>query len=99
MHVITFKALTNFWRINKEAEMPLRQWHKITAAASWHNLADVRTSFRHADIVGVCTVFNIKGNDYRLVVFISYEKQKIYVLKVMTHREYNKGKWKNDCNC
>jgi mRNA interferase HigB len=79
--------------------MPLRVWLKITKRAKWQSLADTRKDFPHADLVGVCTVFNIKGNDYRLITKIYYENQKVLVRFVLTHSEYDKGKWKNDCNC
>jgi mRNA interferase HigB len=59
----------------------------------------VKTSFPHADIVGACTVFNIKGNDYRLIVKINYEKGTVYIKGVYTHAEYDKDRWKNECNC
>jgi mRNA interferase HigB len=48
----------------------------------------VREDFRHADAVGRRTVFNIKGNDYRLVARINYERQRVYILSIMTHAEY-----------
>jgi mRNA interferase HigB len=56
---------------------------------------DVREDFRHADAVGVFTVFNIGGNKYRLVTVIKYRWQVIYVRHVLTHAEYSKEKWKS----
>lgn len=55
---------------------------------------DVRKDFPHADLVGGLTVFNIGGNDFRLVVDIWYAGQVVYVKSVMTHAEYDKGKWR-----
>ena len=51
----------------------------LLSKASWQNLAEVRESFRHADPVGDCTVFNIKGNDYRLITRIRYQAQKLFI--------------------
>jgi len=69
-------------------------WYNITSKAPWHNLSDVRQTFRHADLVGDKTVFNIKGNDYRLITFIRYDLGIIYIKDLLTHAEYDKGKWK-----
>ena len=61
------------------------------------SLAEVRATFRHADQVGTCMVFNIKGNDYRLITKIDYAYQKVFIKYVLTHPEYDKGKWKDVC--
>lgn len=59
-------------------------------------MIEVQTAFPQAEAVGNFTVFNIKGNKYRLIVSINYEKQVIYIKYVLTHAEYDKDKWKND---
>lgn len=69
-------------------------WYSIAAKANWHNLSEVRQTFRHADLVGDKTVFNIKGNDYRLIVYIRYDAGIIYIKDLLTHAEYNKNTWK-----
>ena len=69
-------------------------WYAVASKASWHNLSEVRQTFRHTDIVGDKTVFNIKGNDYRLIVHIRYDKGVIYIKDLLTHAEYDKGAWK-----
>lgn len=97
MHVISLKKLKKFWQLHPDAQEPLRRWHKITTKAKWRGLVDTRCDFPHADLAGVCTLFNIKGNDYRLISIIYYPNQVILVRFVLTHAEYNKGNWKNDC--
>jgi len=62
--------------------------------AKWKNLIDVREFYPHADRVSKYTVFNIKGNDYRLIVEINYRKQTIYIRFILTHPEYDREKWK-----
>lgn len=62
------------------------------------NLAQLRKTFPHADIVGKCIVFNIGGNKYRLVTKINFTSKVVLIRNVMTHREYDKGKWKADCH-
>lgn len=69
-------------------------WYKIASKATWRSLSEVRRTFPHADLVGDKTVFNIKGNAYRLVVHVLYDKGIIYIRDLLTHAEYNKGAWK-----
>lgn len=69
-------------------------WYTVASQANWHNLSEVRQTFRHADIVGDKTVFNIKGNDYRLIVHIRYAVGIIYIKHLLTHDENDKGTWK-----
>lgn len=77
----------------------MRRWYKIAAKAQWQNLTDTRRDFPHADLAGVCTIFNIKGNDYRLISKLYYRSQTALIRFVLTHAEYDKGGWKNDCEC
>jgi mRNA interferase HigB len=60
------------------------------------NLEDIRQIYRDAEAVGNFTVFNIKGNKYRLIVGIDYENQTVYYKYLLTHSEYDKNEWKND---
>ncbi len=99
MRIISKSRLKIFWRKYPEAEKALMEWYKTTDKADWANFAEVRDSFRHADVYCDCTVFDIKGNDYRLVTIILYRVKHVYVRAVLTHAEYDKGKWKDDCNC
>jgi mRNA interferase HigB len=102
VHVISFRKLRAFAEERKEALAPLRAWYRLASRAEWKNIAEVRSTYPHADSVGNCTVFNIGRNDFRLVVQINYETRVIYVRKVMTHAEYsykNGAQWKNACGC
>ncbi|NOT59179.1 MAG: type II toxin-antitoxin system HigB family toxin [Acidobacteria bacterium] len=99
MRIISKRRLREFWEVYPESKKPLLDWYDVARKAVWQNLAHVRESFRHADPVGDCTVFNIKGNDFRLIVTIRYRTRRIYVLYVLTHKEYDKEKWKDDCYC
>lgn len=65
----------------------------------WHSWGDVKAEFGSASLVGNCVVFNIGGNKYRLVTRILYPSQKVFILKCMTHAEYDQNKWKSDCGC
>ena len=59
----------------------------------------MKASFASASIVGDCLVFNIGGNKYRLITRMRYATHKVFVLKVMTHREYDLDTWKDECGC
>lgn len=74
--------------------MPLMNGYRITKRADWDSLAEVRDDFAHADIVGRRTVFNIHGNSYRLITRINYRTKRVFILYILTHREYSKGDWK-----
>jgi mRNA interferase HigB len=69
-------------------------WIRVVRAVRWQNLAEVRTTYRHADLVGDLTVFNIKGNDYRLIAGIDYQWGRVYVKHLLTHAEYDTDEWK-----
>ncbi|MBD2131670.1 type II toxin-antitoxin system HigB family toxin [Sphaerospermopsis sp. FACHB-1094] len=72
------------------------RWYATVKKAEWQNLEDVRKVYRDTEAVGNFTVFNIKGNDYRLIVGINYATQKVFYKYLLTHAEYSKEKWKND---
>ncbi len=97
MRVISLKRLGEFWARYPDAEKPLRHWYKISLQANWKNLQQVRQVYPHADGVTTAnetvTVFNISGNKYRLVARIRYDYQLINVRAVLTHRDYDAGKW------
>lgn len=77
-----------------DLEAALDGWFRIAKRASWRSLADVRKTLASADVVEKWTVFNIKGNRYRLITEINYRFQRVYVRHVLTHAEYDRGKWK-----
>jgi mRNA interferase HigB len=97
VNVISRKALQAFAVIHPDAGEPLDRCYHIARKARWLNLNEVRKDFPHADAVGECTIFNVAGNKYRLIVKIRYAYQDIYVRFVLTHAVYKRGGWNNDC--
>jgi len=95
--VISQATLRAFWQKYRDAEGPLKEWYKTCRKATWQSLAEVRRTYPHADAYGACTIFNIKGNHYRLIVKMEYEVQAIYVKRALTHAEYNQERWKDGC--
>ena len=96
MHVITRSRLVEFWDKHSTAKNSLLLWYNLTVGANWQNFVELRELFPSADLVGNFTVFNIGGNKYRLIVFIDYTYQKVFIRHVLTHAEYDKDDWKND---
>lgn len=103
MRVISKARLKSFWETPeyRDAEGALRSWytHVNHRTVTWHSWGDVKADFGNASLVGSCVVFNIGGNKYRLATRILYPSQKVFVLKVMTHEEYDQDKWKEECGC
>ena len=99
MRVISLRRLREFWEEHSDAETPLRNWFKTARKARWGSLQDVRRAYPHADGVTTpggetLTVFNICGNRYRLITRIRYDYELINVRAVLTHAQYDQGKWK-----
>ena len=103
MRVISQARLRQFWEQSGHADSAgaLRAWytHVNDKSVAWQSWSDVKADFAHASLVGTCVVFNIGGNKYRLVTRILYPSQKVFVLRVMTHGEYDRDKWKQACGC
>ena len=96
MHVISYRSLREYARNHSDCNELLDSWYKVASKANWSNLLEVQSVFPSAEAVGNFTVFNIKGNKYRLIVSIDYQRQLVYIKYVLTHAEYDKEYWKND---
>ena len=94
MRVISKPAILQFSERHRDALVPLLNWYRIAKRADWGSLADVRKDFAHADIVGRRTVFNIHGNNYRLIARVNYKTKRVFILHILTLIEYSKGDWK-----
>ncbi len=94
MHIITRKRLNEFAQKHPDAKTSLEHWYNFMKQGRFHSFVELRAEFPHADQVGKLTVFNIGGNKARLVAAIHYNRQKVYIRAVLTHSEYDKGKWK-----
>lgn len=93
VHIISRKRLLEAAQTHGDGlDIALDVWYRIAHRASWKSLADIRQVFPSADGVGKYTVFNIKGNSYRLITVIFYPKT-LFIRDVLTHAEYDKGRW------
>ncbi|MBO0699586.1 MAG: type II toxin-antitoxin system HigB family toxin [Zavarzinella sp.] len=95
MHVISKRKLRDFWERHPRAQSALEAWYQVAKHAEWETFADVRQTFNAADQVGRFTVFDIGGNKYRLIAVIHFNRGKLFVRDVLTHAEYDDGKWKD----
>jgi mRNA interferase HigB len=94
MHVITRKRLNVFADKYPETRSALAHWYRAVKQHNFTSFADLRTYFPSADQVGKLTIFNIGGNKVRLITTIHYNRRKLYIRAVLTHAEYDQGKWK-----
>lgn len=96
MHVISRKKLRDYCQNHADSCEALDDWYKIASQAHWTKLIEVQTIYPQAEAVGNFTIFNIKGNKYRLIVSLNYQKQIVYIKYILTHAESDKNNWKND---
>jgi mRNA interferase HigB len=94
MRVIKRGALVRFWQRHPDSQPSLESWYAVVRHANWKTPAELKQVYRTADVVGRRTVFNIAGNKYRLIARVNYETQRVFVLYLLTHAEYDKGNWK-----
>lgn len=91
MRIIARSTLREFWEKHNDAEVPLKTWYKIIEKEEWQNMRDIKKIFCSASIVNHNrVVFNIKGNDYRLVVYIVFKYQKVFIRFIGAHSQYDK---------
>jgi mRNA interferase HigB len=94
MHVLSRKRLREAVQKHRDLEAPLDTWYRIAKKAEWASFADVRKTWAATDSVGRYTVFNLKGNDYRLITEIDYQSGRIFIRDILTHPEYDRERWK-----
>lgn len=106
MRVMSLRPLKEFWERKDtppKSEELLRAWYDHTENATWGNFAELKQTFGSADTVGDCVVFDVGNNRIRLIGRVRYANDMgrgiVYVLKVMTHAEYDEDKWPDECGC
>ena len=91
MRIIAKKTLRDFWTRHPECEQQLKAWHQEAEEANWKGPNNIKQDFPSASIIGENrVVFNIKGNDFRLVAIIIFASSKVYIRYIGTHSEYDK---------
>ena len=90
MRIIAKRTLRTFWKRHSKAKGPLQAWHQEVARAEWATPSEVKTQFRSASVLrGNRVVFNIAGNQYRLIVKINYPYRIAYIRFIGTHADYD----------
>ncbi len=96
MRVVSKKKIVDYYSKNINAKVALEEWYKKVLKFNWENLNELKEDFPSADYVGNHRViFNIKGNDYRLIAIVIYVSRKLYIRWIGTHAEYDKIDVKN----
>jgi mRNA interferase HigB len=92
VHVITKRRLREFWMTHASAEPSMKAWFKAVAKAKWETLADLQSDLPSADYVAPYIVFNVGGNNYRVIAKVEFAFGKVFIAHVFTHAEYDRWK-------
>lgn len=95
MKIISNRALRDFAADHPHAEDPLQGWRRVIEKNRFPHWAALKAAFNTVDRVGEWVVFDIGGNKYRLIAYIRFDKQILYIKAVLTHHDYDKGAWKS----
>jgi mRNA interferase HigB len=95
MRIITRKRLLEFAKKHPDCDTALESWYRIVKHTKFQSFAELKQAFPTADKVGKLTVFNIGGNKARLIAAIHYNTSMVYVRHILTHKEYDRGTWKD----
>ena len=90
MRIIAKSTLRDYWTVNKNAEQALLSWYKVANKAKWSNFNEVKQQFGTCKVVGNDRIiFKVRGNNYRLIIKISFENKLIWIRFIGTHSEYD----------
>ena len=92
MKILGKNLLELFAKNHPTAWQPLEKWKKLTTKSTWYGLEDIRKTFKSADCVNRIYIFNIHGNDYRLLLHIIFTAQTVQIQDILTHTRYSKLK-------
>jgi mRNA interferase HigB len=101
MRMISYGILRAFIRLDATAAEAMNRWYELAEEAGWKSLVDVRQTFPHCDPVTVASgntvyVFNVGGNKWRIICAIHFDWGRLYILRVLTHRQYDRNQWLKD---
>ncbi len=94
MHIITRKRIQEFVVQHPDSQSSLESWYRIMAHTDYNSFNELKRHFASADYVNGLVVFNISGNKYRLIASIHFNRKKVFIREILTHAEYDKGKWR-----
>lgn len=89
--IIAKRKLREFWEVYTDSEQYLKTWYETAKNSNWASPNEIKQTYVTASVLKNCrVVFNIKGNDYRLIVKFNYERQWAFIRFIGTHSEYDK---------
>jgi mRNA interferase HigB len=99
--IVSPRRVRDYWRRFPTAESSLTHWLETVRRADWKNPSDLKSSFSDVDPVTVASgrtvyVFNIEHNRHRLITAIHFNMQTVDLLRIMSHREYDRNRWKDE---
>ena len=94
MHVITQSRIWDAKKKHTESASALDGWYRVMKKNQFNHFSDLKKSFNSVDKVGNVFVFDIGGNKLRLIANIHFQRKKIYIRNILTHKEYDKNTWK-----
>ncbi|MCO6512162.1 MAG: type II toxin-antitoxin system HigB family toxin [Aridibacter famidurans] len=97
MKVLGLQIIDRFCRAHTRARSSSDHWIENAKQADWGSLVDIRRTFRNCDKVGSCYVFNLGGNNFRLIAKINFRSSILVVQELLTHSEYDSDRWKAGC--
>lgn len=96
MHIISYKKIRDFILKHPVSKKSLNPWFRIVSNTDFGSFTDIKNLFPSADMVKNFVVFDVGGNNYRVIAFVDYEYRKLFIRHVLTHSEYGRQKWKKD---
>ena len=96
MHIISYKKIREFIKKHPNSKSPLNEWYHHVNSTGFYTFQEVRNMFSSADLVKNFVVFNIGGNNFRLIAYLNYDAQRLFIRHILTHAEYDKEEWKKD---
>ncbi len=94
MEIVRRDRLIEFAQKHPNTRSSLNRWYSLMRERNFGSFAELCSLFPHVSRVGKLTIFNIAGNNVRLIVSMRYDEGRVYIRHVLTHAEYDKGKWK-----
>ena len=95
MRIISNSAWRAFAALHPQANEPLQGWRRVIEKNRFDHWTELKAALNTIDKLGELTVFDIGGNKYRLIAYIRFEKQILYIKAVLSHQDYDKGAWKS----
>ncbi|MEJ0007890.1 MAG: type II toxin-antitoxin system HigB family toxin [Steroidobacteraceae bacterium] len=89
MHIISLRALRDFWEVWPDSKIPLQVWHRIVRLGKFGDFKAFKAAFNSVDYAKGFTIFDIGGNKFRIIAAVHYNRQKLYIRYVFTHQQYD----------